>query len=93
LIQINIIDSGAGFSETDLPHVFKRLYRGDASRNRQPVDSLTSKALGRSSGSGLGLSIVQQIVQAHSGSVEARNHPETGGAWLQLKLPDRKISP
>jgi two-component system phosphate regulon sensor histidine kinase PhoR len=37
--------------------------------------------------SGLGLSIVRQIVEAHHGSVSASNHPETGGAWLQVYLP------
>jgi two-component system phosphate regulon sensor histidine kinase PhoR len=92
LIQIDIIDSGTGFSESDLPHVFERLYRGDASRQRQPVTSKSSVALARSSGSGLGLSIVQQIIQAHNGTIKASNHPETGGAWLQIKLPDAKAS-
>jgi len=39
-------------------------------------------------GSGLGLAIVQQIVLAHGGSVKAKNHPDTGGAWLQVELPN-----
>ncbi|HEY9815236.1 MAG TPA: PAS domain-containing sensor histidine kinase [Candidatus Obscuribacterales bacterium] len=39
------------------------------------------------SGSGLGLSIVQQIVTAHGGKITANNHPETHGAWLRLTLP------
>jgi len=92
LIQIDIIDSGSGFLESDLPHVFERLYRGEPSRHRQP-DLLESSVISRkSSGSGLGLSIVQQIIQAHKGVVNARNHPETGGAWLQIKLPDGKAS-
>ncbi|MDX2214543.1 MAG: PAS domain-containing sensor histidine kinase [Oculatellaceae cyanobacterium bins.114] len=43
--------------------------------------------LQRGSGSGLGLAIVRQIVEAHSGVVMASNHPETGGAWLQVYLP------
>lgn len=89
-IQIDIIDSGSGFSESDLPHVFERLYRGDASRYRQQATSESLQASEKSSGSGLGLSIVQQIIQAHGGSVEAKNHPETGGAWLQIKLLDGK---
>ena len=92
-VQIDIIDSGSGFSELDLPHVFERLYRGDASRHRLPTTSVASEASVGSSGSGLGLSIVQQIIQAHNGTVKARNHPETGGAWLQIKLPNSKSSP
>ncbi len=79
-VQINIIDSGPGFPHSDLPHVFERLYRGDPARTRQPASFST--------GSGLGLAIVQQIVLAHGGSVKARNHPDTGGAWLQVELPD-----
>ena len=91
LIQIDIIDSGSGFSASDLPHVFERLYRGEVSRYREPVAE-SSLISGRTSGSGLGLSIVQEIIQAHGGMVKARNHPETGGAWLQIQLP-QKFSP
>lgn len=91
-VQIDIIDSGAGFSEADLPHVFERLYRGDTSRQRQQSISKQPEALGRSSGSGLGLSIVQEIIQAHNGRIKATNHPQTRGAWLQIKLPEGKPS-
>jgi two-component system phosphate regulon sensor histidine kinase PhoR len=42
------------------------------------------------SGSGLGLAIVRQIIEAHQGQVEAANHPDTGGAWLQIFLPLRQ---
>lgn len=92
LLQIDIIDSGVGFSESDLPHVFERLYRGDPSRQRLPANAEPIENSSRSSGSGLGLSIVQQIIQAHGGSITARNHPGTGGAWLQFNLPSAKIS-
>ena len=44
--------------------------------------------LSNSRGSGLGLAIVQKIIYAHGGSIQAKNHPETGGAWLQVELPD-----
>ena len=89
ILQIDVIDSGTGFSEADLPHVFERFYRGDASRRRQQT-AINGEAVARSQGSGLGLSIVQQIIQAHDGTIQARNHPETGGAWLQIILPEEQ---
>lgn len=85
-LEINIIDSGIGFSEVDLPHVFERFYRGDQSRSR--VTMSDSNAAGASvGGSGLGLAIVRQIILAHGGSIKAMNHPQTGGAWVQIQLP------
>lgn len=81
LAIIDIVDSGQGFVSSDLPHIFERLYRGDASRSR---------ASNFSGGNGLGLTIVQQIVQAHGGSIKAKNHPQSGGAWLRVKLPQKK---
>lgn len=79
---IDIVDSGQGFVSTDLPYVFERLYRGDASRQR-PANL--------PGGSGLGLTIVQQIVQAHGGSIRAKNHPQSGGGWLRVQLPQKKV--
>ncbi len=87
MIKISIIDSGGGFSESDLPHVFDRLYRGDISRRRYPEESEPEQAFPARRGSGLGLAIVQQILQAHGGAIQAKNHPETRGAWLQIELP------
>ena len=88
---INIIDSGSGFSNSDLPHVFERLYRGDRSRTRESASISAAPKSSLSSGSGLGLAIVQQIVLAHGGSVKAMNHPDTGGAWIQIELPDVRV--
>ncbi|MEB3181578.1 MAG: PAS domain-containing sensor histidine kinase [Nostocaceae cyanobacterium] len=84
-IQINIIDSGSGFPEADLPYVFDRFYRGDKARSR-PAKVSKSEAV--TVGSGLGLAIVKQIVVAHGGVIKAMNHPETRGAWLQIDLPE-----
>lgn len=84
-IIIDVIDSGAGFTATDLPYIFERLYRGDKSRTRKQHE-LSSIA----DGSGLGLAIVEQIVRAHGGSIIAKNHQEIGGAWLQITLPATK---
>ncbi|MBW4665300.1 MAG: PAS domain-containing sensor histidine kinase [Chroococcus sp. CMT-3BRIN-NPC107] len=84
-VQINIIDSGRGFPIADLPYVFDRLYRCETDRSWHSVEIDTSFALVH--GSGLGLAIAQQIVLAHGGTIKAKNHPDTGGAWLQVELP------
>lgn len=79
--EISILDQGTGFLDKDLPHIFNRLYRGDTSRTRQGVDDQSVR-----SGSGLGLAIVQEIIEAHGGTITAKNHPDTGGAWIEIML-------
>ncbi len=69
---VTVDDEGTGISEADLPHVFERFYRSAASRAMP--------------GSGLGLSIVAQVVERHAGSVEAGRSP-SGGTRVILRLP------
>ena len=83
-VSIDLYDDGAGFTPTDLPYIFNRLYRGDVSRQRQPT---SNSDLAQTTGSGLGLAIVRQIILAHQGTIVAKNHPTTGGAWFQIILP------
>lgn len=71
---IEIEDQGAGIPADALPHIFERFYRIDASRSRD------------SGGSGLGLSIVQSIVEAHGGTIEATSIL-TRGTTFTIKLP------
>ncbi|MGB3653656.1 MAG: ATP-binding protein [Rivularia sp. (in: cyanobacteria)] len=82
LLEINIIDSGVGFAGEDLPHIFQRFYRGDKARSR----SIKGEGDSTLDGSGLGLAIVNEILTAHGGTIKAMNHPQTGGAWLQIHL-------
>jgi two-component system, OmpR family, phosphate regulon sensor histidine kinase PhoR len=93
-MYLEVIDAGSGFPDEALPHVFERFYRADPSRSRQSI--LTEESDGFNdqvsqaelpSGSGLGLAIVRQIVEIHQGTITASNHPDTGGAWLQVRIP------
>jgi len=73
--RLAVRDHGPGLSEDDLQHLFDRFYRGDPSRVKS-----------QRAGSGLGLSIAQQIATTHGGRIQAGNHPE-GGALIELMLP------
>ncbi|AUT01678.1 two-component sensor histidine kinase [Nostoc sp. CENA543] len=71
---IQIVDNGIGIPETDLPYIFERFYRVDKKRSR------------KTGGFGLGLAIVQQIVQSHGGKVRI-NSTFKEGTTLQVFLP------
>lgn len=71
---IDLHDSAPGVQPEQLPRLFERFFRAEASRSRQH------------GGAGLGLSICQRIVQAHEGRIEARHSP-LGGLWLRVELP------
>jgi len=58
-IQVEIEDNGRGINQRDMPYIFDRFYRADASRN---------SATG---GSGIGLSIVKKIIEDHGGKIWA----------------------
>ncbi|MEU3922025.1 HAMP domain-containing sensor histidine kinase [Streptomyces sp. NPDC029004] len=76
LAILTVEDTGGGIAPEDLPHVFERFWRAEKSRSR------------RTGGSGLGLSIVGQLVEAHGGTVTADSPPGAGAAFT-VRLPLR----
>ena len=68
-ILCEVADNGIGIPEKHLPHVFDRFYRVDKSRSRQK------------GGSGLGLSIVKHIMEAHQQTINVRSTPGLGSTF------------
>ncbi|MDB5847890.1 MAG: baeS [Rhodoferax sp.] len=77
VIRIDIQDTAPGPAAEDLPRLFDRFYRGEASRSRVAGD------LG---GSGLGLAICKALVEAHGGRISVQAS-QLGGLWTTLVLP------
>jgi signal transduction histidine kinase len=73
---VNLVfqDSGIGISPADLPHIFDRFYR------------VKGKATRHITGSGLGLSLVKEVVEAHQGYIDVRSDP-AGGTTFTLSFP------
>jgi two-component system sensor histidine kinase GlrK len=72
-VQIDCIDSGPGVAAEDAARVFDPFYQG---RNQAP---------GARRGSGIGLSIVREIVQAHGGTADLL--PSKRGAHFRIEIP------
>jgi len=86
-LLVAVQDTGSGIAPEDLPHVFDRFYRADKSRSRT------------SGGSGIGLAIVKQLVEAHGGQVWAespvfsRSGESDYGTRVSFTLPIAKELP
>lgn len=65
-IRIELEDNGKGIAQKDIPNIFDRFYRTDASRNS------------KQGGSGIGLSIVKKIIEDHGGYIWATSHEGEG---------------
>ena len=72
--RIEVTDTGVGIPERDLPFVFERFFRSDRARRAY------------TGGSGLGLSIVRWIVEAHKGKVEIASALDRG-TTVTVRLP------
>ncbi|WP_436792553.1 sensor histidine kinase [Actinospongicola halichondriae] len=73
-VVVDVVDDGPGFRPEDRTRAFDRFWRATRS-DENPLD-----------GSGLGLSIVHSIVEAHGGSVTLDDSP-AGGAHFSLRFP------
>ncbi len=73
-LVIAVEDSGVGIKQEDMEKVFERFYRGG--------DELTRAV----KGSGLGLTLVKQIVEAHHGTVHVESEPGSGSTF-SIRLP------
>ena len=74
--RVIVRDTGPGIPAEDIPHIFERFYRAEKSRTR-----------GKSTGFGLGLSIVNWIVEKHGGRIEVGSQDGKGttfAVWLPL---------
>jgi two-component system OmpR family sensor kinase len=67
---VTVADKGPGLSAEDQLHIFERFYRVDTSRQRSSSD-----------GSGLGLSIVDEVMKAHGGTVSVASEPGNGATF------------
>lgn len=75
-VEIEVSDRGPGIPAEELEKVFTPFFRGSAAQEKQ------------TRGSGLGLSLVREIIEAHGGTVTVRNR-EGGGATFVVRLPYR----
>jgi two-component system phosphate regulon sensor histidine kinase PhoR len=66
-VIVDVIDTGVGIAEAELPRLFERFYKSDKAR--------------RSEGTGLGLAIAKHIMQAHGGDVTVESRPGEGAKF------------
>ena len=67
---VTVADNGPGLSQEDQERIFERFYRVDTSRQRNSRE-----------GSGLGLSIVDEVMKAHGGTVSVASEPGNGATF------------
>jgi histidine kinase len=78
-VQISVRDTGIGIPSEHLGHIFDRFYRVDKSRSRRA-----------GGGSGIGLTIVRALIEAHGGRIWVESPGEGRGSKFTFTLPIAK---
>jgi len=73
-INFRVQDTGIGISKEDLPHIFDRFFR------------VKGKSTRHITGSGLGLALVKEVVEAHQGYIDVQSIPQVGTTFI-LSFP------
>ncbi|MBC1863691.1 HAMP domain-containing protein [Listeria welshimeri] len=74
-LVITVSDNGSGIAEEDIPYLFERFYKADKARKR-----------GKAVGTGIGLAIVKNIVEAHNGKISVESVLGEGSDFI-ITLP------
>jgi signal transduction histidine kinase len=77
--NFSVKDSGIGISKEDVPHIFDRFFR------------VKGKATRHITGSGLGLALVKEVVEAHQGYIDVQSTPDVGTVFT-LSFPLAKVN-
>jgi signal transduction histidine kinase len=75
-IAIQVVDTGVGISEKDLPHIFERFYRGEPRTSSGKL--LDPRGLGQ------GLFIARRVTEAHKGYLTVRSSPGSGSIFTMI---------
>jgi two-component system sensor histidine kinase GlrK len=75
---LEFADTGPGIPEDESPRIFEAFFQGNEEQG------------GQIAGTGIGLSVVLECIQAHDGSVELVNSDEFSGAHFRIRIPQKR---
>ncbi len=79
---LQVADKGIGISQKEIPKIFERFYQSE------------NKVASEARGSGLGLTLVKHIIEAHGGRIEVESEPGKGSTFsVILHITDTEKDP